>query len=44
MKAETYLARLHKLQRQIILRWIVGSTEKTAHYYLIHTPDFIIEV
>jgi len=44
MKAETYLARLHETPKdQIYFAWIGGLEPRTAHYYLIHTPDFIIE-
>lgn len=44
MKAETYLALLHSTPKdQIYFAWIGGLEPRTAHYYLIHTPDFIIE-
>ena len=43
-KADLYLAMLHETPKdQIYFAWIGAFEPRKAHYYLIHTPDFIIE-
>ena len=43
-KAEEYLAILHKRGLdQVYFSWIGSLEPMKAHYYLIHSPDFLIE-
>jgi hypothetical protein len=43
-KADLYLAMLHETPKdQVYFAWIGALEPRKAHYYLIHTPDFIIE-
>lgn len=43
-KAEEYLSKLHKSgMESIYFAWIGSYEPMKAHYYIIHSPDFLIE-